>query len=237
MTEGNATPMYMPVAPAYGYGGSGGFGNGFGGDGRWIILLLLIAGGGWGFGGGFGGGGGAIPMMNTNNDIQRGFDQSAVITGITGINNAVTTGFSGIQNTLSNGFAQAEISANARQMADMNQSFALQSQLSQCCCDNRLATCQTQNVVQTEGAATRLAIQQQTQAILDKMCQQEIDALKERNLELQNQVNMQNLAASQVAQTAALIADNTSQTQYIVNRVAPYPIPSYTVANPNTPAA
>jgi hypothetical protein len=48
---------------------------------------------------------------------------------------------------------------------------------------------------------------------------------------------MQNLAASQVAQTAALVADNTAQTQYIVNRVAPYPIPSYTVANPNTPAA
>lgn len=247
MTEGNATPMYMPVAPAYGYGG-GGFGNGFGGDGWWIILLLLIAGGGWGFGGGFGGGGGAIPMMNTNNDIQRGFDQSAVITGITGVNNAVTSGFGDLQTALcggfagvnaavSNGFAQSEIAANSRQMANMNQTFALQSQLSQCCCDNRLATCQTQNIVQNEGAATRLAIQQQTQAILDKMCQQEIDALKDRNLELQNQVNMQNLAASQVAQTAALIADNTAQTQYIVNRVAPYPIPSYTVANPNTPAA
>ena len=81
------------------------------------------------------------------------------------------------------------------------------------------------------------ATQKQTQVILDKMCQQEIDALKERNLELQNRVNMQNLAASQTAQTAALIADNTAQTQYIVNRVAPYPIPSYTVANPNTPAA
>ena len=237
MTEGNATPMYMPVAPAYGYGGSGGFGNGFGGDGWWIILLLLIAGGGWGFGGGFGGGRGAIPMMNTNNDIQRGFDQSAVITGITGVNNAVTSGFGNLQTALCSGFSQAEISANARQMADMNQSFALQSQLSQCCCDNRLATCQTQNIVQNEGAATRLAIQQQTQAILDKMCQQEIDALKDRNLELQNQVNMQNLAASQVAQTAALIADNTAQTQYIVNRVAPYPVPAYTVANPNTPAA
>lgn len=247
MTEGNATPMYMPVAPAYGYGGGSGFGNGFGGDGWWIILLLLIAGGGWGFGGGFGGGG-MLPLMNTNNDMQRGFDQSAVITGINGVNNAVTSGFGNVQTALcsgfagvnaavSNGFAQSEIAANARQMADMNQTFALQSQLSQCCCDNRLATCQTQNIVQNEGAATRLAIQQQTQAILDKMCQQEIDALKERNLELQNQVNMQNLAASQVAQTAALIADNTSQTQYIVNRVAPYPVPAYTVANPNTPAA
>ena len=48
---------------------------------------------------------------------------------------------------------------------------------------------------------------------------------------------MQALAASQTAQTAALVADNTAQTQYIVNRVAPYPVPAYTVANPNTPAA
>lgn len=45
------------------------------------------------------------------------------------------------------------------------------------------------------------------------------------------------LPRSQTAQTAALIADNTAQTQYIVNRVAPYPIPAYTVANPVTPAA
>ena len=125
----------------------------------------------------------------------------------------------------------------AAQTAVTSGMSAIQSQLAQCCCDNRLATCQTQNIVQNEGAATRLAIQQQTQAILDKMCQQEIDALKDKNLELQNRVNMLNLSASQTAQTAALIADNTAQTQYIVNRVAPYPIPSYTVANPNTPAA
>lgn len=99
-----------------------------------------------------------------------------------------------------------------------------------------MATCQTQNVVQSEGAATRLAIQNQTQQILDKMCQQEIDALKAQNLELQNRVNMQSMEARLVSQTAALVADNTAQTQYIVNRVAPYPIPAYTVANPVTPA-
>lgn len=233
MTDGNGNPVFsMPVAPAY---GGGGFGNGFGSDGWWVILLLLICGGG--FGNGFGFGGGAYPWMNTNNDVQRGFDQNSLMTGITGVQNAVTSGFGTIQSTLSNGFAQAEIAANGRQMADMNQTFALQSQMAQCCCDNRLATVQTQNIVQNEGAATRLAIQQQTQAILDKMCQQEIDTLKAQNLELQNRVNMQNLAASQVAQTAQLIADNTAQTQYIVNRVAPYPIPAYTVANPATPAA
>jgi hypothetical protein len=76
-----------------------------------------------------------------------------------------------------------------------------------------------------------------TQKILDKMCQAEIDSLKGQVLALQNQNNMLNLAASQTAQTAQLIADNTQQTQYIVNRVAPYPIPAYTVANPTTPAA
>ena len=100
-----------------------------------------------------------------------------------------------------------------------------------------MATAQTQSVVQNEGAATRAAIQNQTQAILDKMCQQEIDNLKAQNIALQNQVNMQNLAASQTAQTAAIVADNTAQTQYIVNRVAPYPIPAYTVPNPYTSAS
>ena len=224
----------MPVAPMYGNGNSG---FGFGGDWAWILLLLVLFGGGWnnGFGGGFGADG-MYPWMNQSNQISGGFRDQMLNSGITGIQSAITSGFGDVQTALCSGFSQAEISANARQMADMNQTFALQSQLSQCCCDNRLATCQTQNLVASEGAETRAAIQSQTQAILDKMCQQEIDALKAQNIALQNQVNMQNLAASQTAQTAALIADNTSQTQYIVNRVAPYPIPAYTVANPITPA-
>ena len=64
------------------------------------------------------------------------------------------------------------------------------------------------------------------------MCQQEIDALKAQNLALQNQLNMANLQASQVSQTAQIIADNTAQTQYIVNRVSPYPVPAYLVNSP-----
>ena len=233
--------MVMPVGPMNGYGGGGLFG---GDGGWWIILLFVLLGGfGNGWGGGYGGGAEIYPWMNQSNQISSGFQNSIMNDSITSIRDGVF----GISTQLSNGFAQAEIAANGRQMADMNRSFdtqtammqgfnSMQGQLAQCCCDNRLATCQTQNIVQNEGAATRLAIQQQTQAILDKMCQQEIDALKAQNLELQNRVNMQTLAASQTAQTAQLIADNTAQTQYIVNRVAPYPIPSYTVANPATPA-
>ena len=229
MTDTN-TSMYMPIAPAYG-AGDGGFG--FGNNGAWWLLIILFALGGWGGNGfGFGGGNNAIPWMNTNNDVQRGFDQSALMTGITGVSNAVTSGFgdlqtalcggfAGVNASIANGFAQTEIAANSRQMANMSQGFALQSQLSQCCCDNRLATYQTQSVVQNEGAATRLAIQQQTQAILDKMCQQEIDTLKGQNVTLQNQVNMLNLAASQTAQTSALVADNAAQTQYLLSKLAP----------------
>ena len=82
----------------------------------------------------------------------------------------------------------------------------MQAQLAQCCCDNRLATVQTQNIVQSEAAATRLAIETQTQQILDKLCQQEIDSLKAANLELQNRLNMTNLAASQYQQTQQILA-------------------------------
>ena len=232
LTDENGMGTTMLVQPS----GGNSFGGGlFGGDLSIIVLFFLfMMMGGWGngFGGGFGGGD-LYPWMNNSNQMASGFQNQMLNDNITSIQNGIT----GIGTQLGN-----------NQMADLERSFAaqtavtsgmsaIQSQLAQCCCDNRLATCQTQNVVQNEGAATRLAIQQQTQAILDKMCQQEIDALKDRNLELQNRVNMLNLSASQTAQTAALIADNTAQTQYIVNRVAPYPIPSYTVANPNTPAA
>ena len=243
--------MVMPVSPMYG-GGNGGFGN-MNGDWGWIILLLLIAGGGWGGFGGFGGNSVAAdsavlyPWMNQANQVSDGFRDQMLNTSVNGIQNSVTSGFGDVQMALCNGFAGVTNQMNNAQMANLERSFAAQtantqgisglsSQLSQCCCDNRLATCQTQNIVAAESAATRLAIQEQTQAILDKMCQQEIDSLKGQVVALQNQVNMQNLAASQTAQTAALVADNTAQTQYIVNRVAPYPIPAYTVANPVTPA-
>ena len=181
----DGTNTYMPVMPAGGM-------NDFGGSGWWIILLFLFLGFGNGFGGGFGGNN-AAGFVGA--DVQRGFDQSTIVNGI-----------NGIQNTLNNG-----------QMTDLNRSFdvqtsilqgfnGLQGQLAQCCCDNKTATLQTQAIVQNEGNLTRLAIQNQTQAILDKMCQAEIDTLKGQVVNLQNQLNMANLSASQTAQTAQIIA-------------------------------
>lgn len=225
--------------------GSNGFGNGFNGDGWWIILFLILAmGGSWGNGFGNNGGGYAPWMINTtNNDVERGFDQMATMNGINALQASVTGGFSNVATQLCNGFAGIEQGANARQMENMNQNFTLQSALANCCCENRLGLADLKYTVATENCADRQALNEgvrdiianQTagiQSILDKMCQQEIDAYKRENDSLRTMVNMQNLAASQTAQTAQLIADNTAQTQYIVNRVAPYPIPSYTVPNP-----
>lgn len=203
--------MVMPVSPMYGGYGNNGFNDG----GSWWILLLFILLGGWGngFGGGYGGGGAGF----VDNTVQRGFDQASIMNGITGVGNNVVSGFgdtatnlcggfAGVTAAINNGFAQAEIAANARAMSDMQTMFGLQSQLAQCCCDNRLATCQTQNLVQNEGAETRAAIQAQTQAILDTMCQDKIDSKNDKIIELQNAINMATMQASQVAQTAEILA-------------------------------
>ena len=236
--------MVMPVAPVGGYGSGSGF------DGNWsswIILFLIFA----MFGGGFGGNGAGTnslyPWLNQSDQINDGFRDQMISSTVNGIQGSVTSGFGDVQNSLCAGFASVNAAITNAQLSDLERSFAaqtansqglnnIQSQLSNCCCQNQLQTVETRNAVANEGAATRLAIQNQTQAILDRLCQQEIDSLKSQNLALQNQLNIANLAASQTAQTAQLIADNTAQTQYIVNRVAPYPIPAYTVANPVTPA-
>jgi len=208
--------MVMPVTSM---GGNGGFG-GFGGDLGWLIIILLFAFGG--FGGGFGGNE-IYPWMNQADITTSGFQNLTTQNQI----GAIGTGIDSLQLAMINGFAGIEAGANARQMADMQTSFnmqtamnsgfnGLQSQLAQCCCDNRLATVQTQNIVQSEGAATRLSIQNQTQQILDKLCALEIDNLKtqldaknDRIVDLQNQLNMASFNASQVAQTAQIISNIT----------------------------
>jgi len=239
MTDSNGTPIVMPVSPYNGGYGNGGFGFGDMGSGWWIILLLLCLGGGWGNGFGGFGGNGAFPWMmagqtNTNTDIQRGFDQSALMTGITGVQNAITSGFgdmatqlcggfAGVNASIANGFAQSEIAANSRQMASMQQNFDLSSALQSCCCENRLATANQTATILAEHCADRAVLSDgvrdiianqtmNTQRILDTLCQDKIDAKNEQILSLQNSLNMANLNASQVAQTAQIIAALTTTT-------------------------
>lgn len=248
MTD-NGTNMVMPVAPTYN-GMGGGFGD-FGGSGWWIILLFIVLGGwGNGFGGGYGDGG-LYPWMNQAEITTNGFQNAQLGNQLT----AVQSDLGDIQTQLCNGFAGVEQGANARQIANMQQAFAAQtavtgaisdlaSQQASCCCENRLATCQTQNVIAREAADTRYAnatntrdiIQSQTngtQTILDKLCSLELNAKQDRINDLERQLTMANLAASQNAQTATILANNEAQTTALEQYLAPVPRPAYVVQNPN----
>lgn len=259
LTDGNGTDMVMPVSPMYGGGGFNSGSNGWGGDGWWILLLFLLAfnGNGWGngFGGGMGGfaadGAALYPWMNQAEITSGGFRDQMINNNITSIRD----GISDISTQLCNGFAQAEISANGRQMANMNQAFAaqtamsqgfngVQSQLADCCCENRLASADLKYTIATENCADRYAaanntrdiIDSQTrgtQAVLDKLCQLELDGVKaqvdaknDRISELQTQLNMANLAASQSAQNALIQQGFSNEVDALYNRLNSCPVPT-----------
>lgn len=218
MTQENG--MYMPVAPMGNYGGNDMFGGGW----MWFLLVWMAM-FGWGNNGWGNGGNG--------NEIQRGFDQASLTNGITNIQSALCQGFAGVNNAISNGFAQAEIANNSRQMADMNQNFAIQQGLgnlqytvaTEACADRNAVSNALQQVLQAGNA--------NTQRLLDVMCQDKIDAKNEKIAELQHQLTMANLAASQNAQTAAIIANNEAQTMALEQYLNPVPKPAYVVANPS----
>ena len=262
-TNGNVAYPY-PVM----YGNGGGFGNGmFGGDSAiWLIVLLALI---WGNNGngGFGFGGNSFDngyawlsngqkeiMNNTNN----GFDTlhlsnqiEGVRDGVYGISNQLCNSTADVVSAVNNGFSNAEIANNSRQIANMQQAFAsqtaitsgltnLSSQFADCCCENRLANCQTQNIIQNEGNATRFAdanntrdiitnATSNTQAILDKLCQLELDNFKRENDQLRSQLQFANMQASQVAQTADLKSNNAIVANQLVSELRSCPIPAQPV--------
>ena len=213
--------------------------DGFGGDGAWwlIVLFLFAFAGGWGNGfGNFNGSGAGY----VSNDVQRGFDQSAVMSGISGINSALASA------EVSRCNAQANIlqTLNTNQMATTAMMTELASGLQNCCCENRLGLANLAADLAREACADRQAVSNGVrdilanqnagiQTILDKLCQQEIDTLKTENANLQTQINLANMQASQTAQTARILADNAAQTVALEQYLNPTPVPAYVVQNPN----
>ena len=247
MTDTNGN-MVMPVAPYY---GGGNIGGGFGdmGSGWWIILLLLCLGGGWGNGFGGFGGGGMFPWMmagqtNSNNDVQRGFDQAALVTGITGVQNAVTSGFGDVATQLCGGFAGVNASINGAQnaiaqqlygntIADMERSFGVQTAITGVGTNTLSGLADVKYAIATEGANTRAAGTANTQAIMDKLCQLELDGVKaelasaqRENISLQNQLNMAALRESQTAQNAFIQQGLNNEVDALYNRLSNCPVPS-----------
>lgn len=255
--------MVMPVAPMGSNQGGFGFGDG---NGWWFLILFFLLCGNNGWGGGFGGGfdGGLYPWMNQSNQINGGFRDQMLGSQIQGIQNSITGGFGDVQTALCGGFAGVNASINGaqtaisqqmytNQIADLERSFAaqtaqtagmtaLQSQLAQCCCDNRAATADLKYTVATENCADRTAAMQNTrdiidaqtrgtQAILDKLCALELDGVKgqlaaaqRENVGLQNQLNMATMQASQAAQTAAFQQGMNDEVDALYNRLKNCPV-------------
>jgi hypothetical protein len=71
------------------------------------------------------------------------------------------------------------------------------------------------------------------QGIYNQMCQDKIDSKNEEIANLRTQLSMKDLAASQIAQTSQILANNEAQTAALERYLAPNPIPAYVVQNPN----
>lgn len=255
LTDDNS--MVMPVSPYYGGNGNN---DGFGGNWAWIILLLLLGWGnnGWGNGNGGGAGygaGGLYPWMNQASLTTDGFQNQLMNDNITEIRSGVSNlstqlcnSIAGVNATINSGFANAESSANARQIANMQQAFSnqtaitsglsnLASQFADCCCENRLAACQTQNIIQNEGNQTRFADANNTrdlltnqtantQAILDKLCQLELDGYKRENDSLRTQLTAANFRESQAAQNNLITQGFANEVDQLYNRLNSCPVPT-----------
>ena len=186
-------------------------------------------------------------INSLNSTVANGFADAAVARC-----NAQTTTLQALSNNQMGLYQTLNANQNANTAA-MNQ---IAMGLQQCCCDNRAGLADLKYTVATENCADRQAISdglrdvianntantnalaqalnQGIQAIKDDLCQDRLDAANRQIQQLQTQLNMANLAASQTAQTARLIQDNNAQTAALINRIAPAAIPSYQVPNPYT---
>ena len=210
-SENGGTPFTMPVAPANGYGG--GF---FGGDGLlWLVILMLFANNGWGYGG-FGGGGGV------GNEVQRGFDQSAVMNGFAGVNNNLNSLAMSMQNCCCE---------NRAGIADLKYTVATEN------CADRTALNEGITSLLIAGNQNAQNIVKATtdgiQTVMDKICQLELDGKNAQIAELQAQLNEANRRASQENQTAQILASQAAQTAALEQYLAPTPRPAWIVQNPN----
>lgn len=195
-------------------------GYNMGGDGGWLWIIVVFALlFGWGnngsmFGGRSGGVSDGYILTSDFSNIERkldgvnngicslGYDQLAQMNGIN--QNVSNTGFA-IQNAI-----QADTIAN------MQNTNALQSQLANCCCENREAISNLNYNLATQSCATKQAVADSTASILNAIKDMQTNALQDKIAELQAQNQALCFSASQQAQN-----------NYLISRLQPTPIPSF----------
>ena len=221
-------------------GGFGGFGGGYGGFGGYDFPWLLTG------------------QQGINNNTNAGFRDAQISDSITSVRDGISglstqlCGCCGdMQMSLANGFSGVNASINGaqnalaqqlytNQLADLERSFAAQTantagltnlstQLAQCCCDNRAATQDVKFTIAQEECATRANSTANTQAILDKLCQLELDGYKRENDNLRSQLQFANMQASQAAQTSELRTSQATVANQLVQELRSCPIPAQPV--------
>ena len=200
-------------------------GGGFGGNGNWIWILflwLIYGNNGWG-GNGFGGNNGTGYLANqiSNSEgrdlllqaINGRADAAAQLASITNTSvETVKNGIFSLQSSINQVGNQVGMSGMQTINAIQAGNAALGQQLAQCCCENRLATCQQTNALQSQAAsnfaattleaaknqaATQLQMAQIESADQLAVCQQTnaLSSQAERNTNsILNAINAQTIA-------------------------------------------
>lgn len=231
--------MFFAMNGGWGNNGWGNGNRGYGGNGVYDISADMQR--------GFNQQATQSTLASLQSQIGNGFADAAVAQcqGNANITAAITNGQYATSQAITG--AKDTISQNLNQLA-----MSLQN----CCCENRAGLADLKYTVATEACADRQAVSDglrdvianqtaNTQALInsqnagfqsiqDKLCQLELDSYKQKVSDQASEIAALKGAISQTAQTAQLIQDNNLQTQTLINRINPAPIPAYTVPNPNT---
>ena len=224
--------------------GNNGYGNGMFGEGLWAIILIIalfnrdgLFGGGYGAGNGYGGGGSSSCCAPaTCADLQRGFDNQAVINKLNGLENGLcSSGYdqlaqsNNIMNAIQQGNFGLQQAVNNASVANMQDTNTISRQLADCCCENRAAIKDVQYTAALNNNAVLQAINNQTQTIVqndnanyralhDELVSYQMQQKDDVIAELRAQVQALNLGVSQ-----------RNQNDYLIDRLQP----AYFVPNPN----
>lgn len=240
--------------------------NGWGdGNGYWVFFLFFLLAWGNGGWGGFGNGNGAglqgaltradlcqdmnfQSLENAVRGVQQGICDStfALNNSINNVGMNMMNGFHGVDNAICNLGHQTQQGFNATNIAMLQGQNALQAQLAQCCCDNRMGqadiryqmaadTCALQNTMNNNTRDSIDATNSGIRAIMDRLCQMEYNSLNDKYQATLAENQTLKLAASQSEQNAFIAANQNAQTAELIRRLgADCPV-NAVVVQPNTP--
>ena len=233
-----------------------GVGYGEGGWFMWIIILLIFGWGGFG-GNGWGGRGNAQGFADlgnlVNNDAGRELIMSAIQGNSTAISQLATTlncdvnALQSTLNTIQQSLCQLgnQVGLTGQQVINSIQSgdAALARQLSECCCENRLAICQQTNAIQSsintvatgqERGFSAVAYETQrqtcdiTKAIADSTAQILAGQKAAEFREIQREVQALRDERTQYQMSAML----QQQSRNLIDTIRPCPTPAFITCNP-----